>query len=269
MKSIPISSLCTIEQKIDPLLQQGYEKPVLVHDEKKSYVVKFTRREKGRIWREWSSAMACWLLFQVKIRPSLLHTGSIQHEASRLRQLRAQHLNVPKIYINHSRYIVMEYCGECVEKQLRANPHDQALLYEIVENLIHLHQGGQWHGGAQVRNLTLKDGIIYRIDFEENIGNAMPLHLAQAYDMLLCFHSLSPFLKGNKKLGIELLSFYLDAISSPEMHRLLLKVDRYLMTLRKLTFLFRKKSKKSNDIKNMIYFSDLLNMCLKSKKISV
>lgn len=239
---------------------------MLIDYENTPYIVKFERREKGRIWREWSSAIVCWLLFQTKICPSLLHAGSIQHEASRLRELRAHHLNVPNILLEQPHYIVMEYCGESIEKQLKSNPTAPHLLFAIVESLISLHQAGQWHGGAQIRNLTLKNSKIYRIDFEENTGNAMPLHLAQAYDMLLCFNSLSPFLKHNKKLGVKLMSYYLDAVSNPAMHRLLLRVDRYLIALRKLIPLFREKTRKSNDVKNMIYFSELLHTCLKSKK---
>lgn len=267
MKSIPISYQHSIEQKIVPLLCQGHEKPMLIHHENTPYIVKFKRREKGRVWREWASAFFCTLLFQTRVQPSLLRTGCIQHEAERLRNLRAKHFRVPQVYVEQPDYIVMEYCGKSVAQQLKTNPNDPILYYAIVDDLIRLHQDGQWHGGAQVRNLTLKDGEIYRIDFEENTGNAMPLYLAQVYDVLLCFKSLSPFLKHNKPLGIQLMSRYLSQVNNPEIHALLVKVNRYLKTLRKILPLLNKKSQTSNDVLNMIYFSDLLQACLPSNQI--
>lgn len=266
MKFSPVRYQYTIEQKIVPLLRQGHEKPVLIYHENTPYIVKFERREKGRIWREWASAFFCAVLFQIKVQPSLLRAGSIQHEAKRLRNLRAKHFRVPLVYVEQSNYIVMEYCGQSVAQQLKANPNDHNLYYAIVDDLIRLHQSGQWHGGAQVRNLTLKDGKIYRIDFEENTGNAMPLYLAQAYDVLLCFKSLSPFLKDNKSLGIQLMSHYLSQVNNPKIYALLVRVNHYLKILRKTLPLLNKKNKTSNDVLNMIYFSDLLQACLPSKK---
>lgn len=44
--------------------------------------------------------------------------------------------------------------------------------------------------GAQVRNVTLRDGRLWRIDFEENIGGALSLPLAQAYDLYQTLASL-------------------------------------------------------------------------------
>ena len=264
MSSLPPSHRIALEQRIQPLLQAQRQEPVVLHHDNTAYVVKFARREAGRLWREHLSSFILWLLFQQRVSPYQLRAGSIAHEAQRLRQLRAAGITVPALYLETPDYIVMEHCGESVEYRLRRTPYDRDLLQAIVQSLIQLHKQQQWHGGAQVRNLTIKNQLLYRIDFEENTGNAMPLALAQAYDVLLCFNSLATHIQQNQTLGVELLQRYLQQTQQPEVRHLLIKVDRYLQRLQRLLPLLGKKLQHSKDIRQTRYFAAILHQSLQA-----
>lgn len=247
-----------IDALIQPYIEQGVIDPVIIHHNDTSYVVKFARKEKGRVWREWSSAAACLFFFGVRVKPRSLRTGDIHFEAERLRTLKRLGLHVPTVYKETELYMVMEHCGESVAHLLKHTPHDEKRLYSIIENLIELHLAAQWHGGAQMRNLTIKNNIIYRIDFEENTGNAMPLSLAQAYDVLQCFNSIALLLNEDKALGVTLLSHYLKKVNNPEIEHYLQRTNRWFQMLRKATVLLSKKQKQSKDVHRILYFADIL-----------
>lgn len=251
-----------LDALIRPYLQQGQIDPIIIHHDEIPLVVKFTRREKGRLWREWASAAACLFFFGVKVNPRALRTRNIHFEADRLRKLKAQGLNVPTVYKETERYIVMEHCGESVAHLLKHTANDEERLYAVIDSLITLHLAGQWHGGAQMRNLTIKNGIIYRIDFEESTGNAMPLALAQTYDVLQCFNSIALLLHEDKKLGTTLLRYYLGKVQNPEIHQYLQRTHRHFNTLRKAMVLLSKKQKQSKDVHRILFFADILALSL-------
>ena len=262
MKSFPISHQRNLQQQIRPLLLEEQTDPVILSVEDQSYVVKFERREPSRTWLEWLGSLACRIVFKVKVRPKDLRAGGIDHEAQRLIQLAELQLAVPALYFQTDHYIIMEHCGESLEHRLRRTPDAQDLLYAIVDELIALHQAKQWHGGAQIRNLTIKDDTIYRIDFEENTGNAMPLAVAQAYDVLLCFNSLATHLQENIALGTDLLCHYLRTAPNPQILVILQRVDRYLSILRKPLPLFGKKLQQGKDVRQTLFFADVLKAAL-------
>lgn len=264
MPTCPLSIEATqaLDALIQPYLAQGQIDPVILEHNHTSYVVKFAREEKGRRWREWSSASACILIYGVKVTPHSLRTGDIAFEAQRLRHLKQIGLAVPTVYIQEPRYMVMEHCGPSIEHLLKHQLDDPQYFYAITDNLIALHQTGQWHGGAQMRNLTMKEGHIYRIDFEENTGNAMPLALAQAYDVLQHFNSMALLLKGDQELAVALLQHYLQAVPDPAIRSYLLRTHRWLQVLRKPTALLSKKRRQSKDVQRILFFADTLALVL-------
>lgn len=257
-----LGAIDTIEPLITPYLEKGQIDPIIIHHNDTPYVVKFARKEKGRLWREWSSAAACFIFFGVRVRPRLLRTGDIHFEAERLRTLKNVGLHVPSVYTETAQYMVMEHCGESIAHVLKHTPHNTKRLYQIIDSLIALHLAGQWHGGAQMRNLTIKNNIIYRIDFEENTGNAMPLAMAQAYDVLQCFNSIALLLNEDLELGSTLLCYYFKKTQNPEIMRYLERTNRCFQVLRKATVLLSKRRKKSKDVHRILYFADILTMSL-------
>ncbi len=146
----------------------------------------------------------------------LVHNG-LAHEASRLRLMDQADWRVPLVWSYAPGELVLEYVGDDMPGVLRrATPEGQRwFATEIALDLAAFHARGLWHGGAQVRNLTWHHDEIWRIDFEENIGAALSLPLAQAYDVYQCLSSLVA-LRGLSDdvaldLGTRMLEAYLSA----------------------------------------------------------
>lgn len=143
-------------------------------------------------------------------------------EARRLLALAAAGIRVPRLLHHGEGFLLMEHCGPTVASLLggwdRATWRRE-LGAQAVE-LAAFHRAGQWHGGAQIKNLTRKDGQTWRIDFEETFGEHVPLPAAQAFDVVLFLNSIS--LRGPideaeaRSLLPALMRAYLDANPDPE-----------------------------------------------------
>lgn len=252
----------SFRKKIQAYLQQPPQAPIILELDNRRYVVKFSRREPGRLWRESLSALGCKILLGQTIRPSAFRTGDIRYEAQRLRKLYRLNLNVPFLYLSHPDYIVMEYCGSSIEPLLKDPAQHTDLLPRIVDSLVQLHQANQWHGGAQIRNLTLKQNTLFRIDFEERIGDALALELAQAYDVLLCFSSLSKHLNFDLELGEKLLRRYLQQRPHATTQATLQRLLNQLLGLARITQYLPKTLRHNQDIQRTHYFIAILQRSL-------
>lgn len=118
---------------------------------------------------------------------------SMDFEANRLRSLAAAGVRVPNIALLAQDLFVLEYCGAIVGTLLNTWAPEtwRRELPRLATELGEFHRAGHWHGGAQIKNITLYDGVSYRIDFEENFGEALPLPVAQAADLVLFLNSIS------------------------------------------------------------------------------
>ncbi len=118
--------------------------------------------------------------------------GALGHEARRLRALAASGVRVPRVVRVTSEYLLLEDCGPCVASLLAGwsaqTRHDE--LCAEAATLGDFHLAGHWHGAAQVKNLTRRGGHTWRIDFEEDFGEFLPLAAAQATDLVLLVNSV-------------------------------------------------------------------------------
>lgn len=94
---------------------------------------------------------------------------NVAFESGKLRRLRQLGAPVPHVLHVEEGYFVMSDAGTTLERLLRAEPERAD---EVVEKgaaaLRRLHDLGEVHGGAQIKNLTWRDGGINFIDFEED-----------------------------------------------------------------------------------------------------
>jgi tRNA A-37 threonylcarbamoyl transferase component Bud32 len=175
-------------------------------------------------------ALACRALLGEFPRPGVLLKNSLQHEAARLRFLGRAGCRVPGVWHSQADLLVLEHVGEPLPGLIRRG--DESVQRELAgaaaRDLADFHARGFWHGGAQLRNMTLRDGRLWRIDFEENIGEALSLPLAQAYDV---FQALSSLLSLRKvpaerlpALGEFALRAYLQARPDPAVRAALCRV---------------------------------------------
>lgn len=117
---------------------------------------------------------------------------SMDYEATRLTQLAQAGVRVPQIAARGADFLVLEHCGTTLAEALEGWDETAwtAQLLAAAGELAALHAAGQWHGGAQIKNLTLQDGQHWRIDFEERFGESLPLPITQATDLLLFLNSI-------------------------------------------------------------------------------
>jgi hypothetical protein len=114
-------------------------------------------------------------------------------EHNRLQQLAQAGEQVPPVLAFDGHTLQLGDVGptldECLQR-LPASAH-LALMCAASADLARFHTRGHWHGGAQIRNVTWDGEHFARLDFEERLHPAMPLHACQIYDVLQLVMSLA------------------------------------------------------------------------------
>ncbi len=130
-------------------------------------------------------AIACKITLGEFPRPGVLLRNGLDYEAARLRRLAQAGCRVPEVWWQEPGLVVLEHVGDDLPYFLRRTDDASRLrlIRMLAADLAAFHVRGFWHGGAQVRNVTMRDALLWRIDFEENIGAALSLPLTQAYDL--------------------------------------------------------------------------------------
>ncbi len=205
----------------DAALRASTERTVLVEHGGERYVAK---RIADRPRRLGQALFVRWLARRVTgqslpMRALLLSdaASSVAYEAHRLHSLALAGVRVPRVVHHGTGYLLLEHCGATVASQIEAWSVSvcQRELQRLADELGAFHRAGQWHGAAQIKNLTTKSGQTWRIDFEENFGELVPLSAAQALDIVLFLNSISlagPIAEAEaRRLLPDLLRAYLAA----------------------------------------------------------
>ncbi|MBV7487038.1 hypothetical protein [Bordetella sp. BOR01] len=177
-------------------------------------------------------ALSCKLFLGEFPRPGVLLRNGLAYEAGRLRRLRQAGCRVPQVWWEEPGLLVLEHVGDDLAGLVRhADPAQRVQwVRALAADLAAFHAGGHWHGGAQIRNITLCDGDLWRIDFEENVGGALSLPLAQAYDLFQLVSSLMALRKLHDDnlpgLGKLMLDVYFEAHPAPAVRARLQRLAR-------------------------------------------
>jgi hypothetical protein len=193
----------------------------------------------------WISRLRAWL-FMLAARPlahglepsarSPLVAGSV--EAGRLLQMRELGFAVPEVLGVADGVIALADCGQPLQQHLHAMP-DQAqrekMLAAVMDDLLMLHRAGLWHGGAQVRNHTVQDGRLYRLDFEQPYGGRLPTALLQVADVVMLVSSAIRYVGADvlRRLALR----WLEAMRSEQILRAWARVMRLLLWLREFALM--------------------------------
>ncbi len=118
-------------------------------------------------------------------------------EHQRLQQLADAGEQVPPVLAFDGQVLRLGDVGPTVDECLQRLPTTDhlALMCAVSADLARFHTRGHWHGGAQIRNVTWDGEHFARLDFEERLFPAMPLHGCQVYDVLQLVLSLSAWLQ--------------------------------------------------------------------------
>ena len=215
----------------------------------------------------------CWLLMGERPLPQRLLKNNLQDEAQRLVRLKDAGSSVPKVWYHAPEILVLEYVGQDMPYLIRmATPEGRLnLMSRAAQELAHFHRAGFVHGGAQLRNLMIHDdGTATRIDFEENIGEALSLPLAQAYDGFQMLSSMAG-LRGHEfspterqALCHQLLTVYLSANPDPRVRASLTAIEKHFAAIKKYLG-WCLKSIPGRDIQGFLYVANTLRLSLRDE----
>jgi len=205
------------------------------------YVVKWMQRKPWAVVRSCLAALACRMAFGERVTPSTLRTRGIQTEAQRLRALHADGRRVPKVLLQHEEYLVLSAVGTSLDRiipQLLAREKID-LFEQVADDLADWHNHGHWHGGAQLRNVTLHQNELYRIDFEEPHGHVLSPATTRVYDMLLFFGDALARLDAEQVIaqGERLMRRYLNHVPQTQQTAIKKQLRRLLRLLGPLVWL--------------------------------
>jgi tRNA A-37 threonylcarbamoyl transferase component Bud32 len=215
----------------------------------------------------------CWLLMGQRPSPHCLLKNTLQDEADRLIRLKEAGSSVPNVWYQAPDVLVLEYVGQDMPYLIRmATPEGRLKLMSLAaQELAHFHRAGFVHGGAQLRNLMIHDdGTATRIDFEENIGEALSLPLAQAYDVFQMLSSMAG-LRGHEfspterqALCHQLLTVYLRANPDPQVRASLTAIEKHFAAIKKYLG-WCLKSIPGRDIQGFLYVANTLRLSLRDE----
>ncbi|AOB31972.1 hypothetical protein AKI39_16555 [Bordetella sp. H567] len=179
-------------------------------------------------------AVGCKLVLGEFPDPRILLRNGLDYEAERLRRLRAADCRVPDIWWQEPGLLVLEHVGTDLNALIRHGSDETrvALAAQAGRDLAEFHKQGFCHGGAQIRNLTIRGKEMWRIDFEENIGEALSRPLGQAYDLfqmvasVLSMRNLPSAIM--PRLGQVMLASYFEANPDPDVRARLLRLGRFM-----------------------------------------
>lgn len=117
---------------------------------------------------------------------------SLHFEAARLRLFQAQGIAVPAVFAVTDVLLITEDTGQQLHAFLGKPENRDSVekyLKKAADCLIAVHKSGLYHGRPSLKDMTLKDEILYFIDLEEDCLQQMTLEEAQARDIWLFFNS--------------------------------------------------------------------------------
>ena len=172
--------------------------------------------------------------------------SGVGFEARRLQALAAAGVRVPRLVHHGDGFLLMAHCGDTIASLLAGWDRDtwRRELAALAAELGAFHRAGQWHGGAQIKNLTRMNGQTWRIDFEETFGELVPLAAAQAFDVVLFLNSIS--LRGPidedeaRTLLPALLRAYFAANPDPQVRAVFARALRWAKVAAALSAPFRR-----------------------------
>ncbi len=116
-------------------------------------------------------------------------------ETNKLIKFKKLGIKTPEVIGRNEDFFVLEDCGKNVNSYIRKRDIKKDKMYYFIDKLIiqlaNIHNNNEFHGGAQARNFTYKDGEIFVIDLEDSFKKDTDLKLLQFRDLVLFLLSLT------------------------------------------------------------------------------
>lgn len=245
---------------------QNQQRVVPFHWNEQLFYLKKAGRGTHSSIKAYISMIVCRLAFHQKYSKDSLEQGDIHDESARIRELQASGILVPRVETENDRYMVLQDAGTPLEQIIQPLSAEKRMQWYLrtIKELALLHQKHQWHGGAQLRNHSVKNDTIYRIDFEEKFGHVLPPDAVGAYDLFLLLGDILSRLDEQTYIqdGLKLVAYY-EEVSGR--HDVILRLS-HLMWIRKilqgLSKVLSNKVRQSLDARRTLRFFDVMQAYL-------
>lgn len=151
--------------------------------------------EAGLIWRRLYLPFGRLMPMAFRVAPVKTPDEMIRQEIRRMERFREKGIDVPDVLYQAGATLVLSDVGQSMEMQLYLlRPDPQAfddLLVFCAAELGRIHAAGLCHGRPYPRDMTLTNGRVGFLDFEEDPEAVMPLATAQARDLWILFFQLA------------------------------------------------------------------------------
>lgn len=168
---------------------------------------------------------------------------SIDYESKKLISFVENSINAPKVVFKNSDFFVMTDTGAAIYTFLRKNDvtSDEFYFYldGMIDTLCEIHSKDFYHGGAQSRNFTYKDKLVYAIDLEDSFDESkVDLKTLQFRDLFLLLLSMTKV--DNFEFSYRyIINKYIEQTGNKEFRNKLKKISEnlyFLVKLNKLSF---------------------------------
>jgi len=212
-------------------------------------------------------SLLCWWGFKERPSPRVLLRNSVEAESERLLALHTHGYPAPEVLYHAPGVLVLAFVGENLPTEIRKSSLQQRLAWMDLASidLAKFHQAGFVHGGAQLRNLMVLEGHLTRIDYEENISEALSISLGQAYDVYQMISSMAglrgeQFSESERRLlCARLLSTYLIANPDPGVRRQIMRLGQLFAAVEGyIGWLLRRLP--GRDVRGFLYVTDTLRL---------
>jgi tRNA A-37 threonylcarbamoyl transferase component Bud32 len=114
---------------------------------------------------------------------------ALNHETQKLLLFHKMGIPTPNVIYSCNDFFILEDVGTAIHAIIRQKDISEEQLYyyidKVIETLALIHNKNQFHGGAQTRNFTYKNGDIFAIDLEESFESNVESKTLQFRDLLL------------------------------------------------------------------------------------
>lgn len=126
---------------------------------------------------------------------------SVDFETSKIIFFKELGIYSPQVIFKTKNFFVLDDCGiplyHIFKKEINSQEDFDFYLEKCIKFLANIHLKKAFHGGAQTRNLTIKNDQIYAIDLEDSFANTVSLDVLQFRDFLLFLLSFTKLKKQN------------------------------------------------------------------------
>lgn len=220
-----------------------------------------------RYFRASLISLFCWWGFKERPSPRVLLRNNLEAETERLLALHAQGYPVPEVLHHEPGILVLAFVGQSLTNLIRESSSERRLFWieQAARDLAKFHQAGFVHGGAQLRNLIVQQEQLTRIDFEENIAEALSRPLGQAYDVYQMISSMAGLsveqLSEQERIRLcqRLLVVYLESNPDPAVHARLVRFGQLFYSVKRhIGWLLQRLP--GRDVRGFLYVTDALRL---------